>query len=85
MSNIKMGVLKTSENLAGTNSMYDGYEEKLKKADIFVKGLKKKEEENSRKIKLAFWFLVAVVIFVIFRRLLFPEFYRRLFGMIKFY
>ena len=63
--------------------MYDDYEEKLKKADIFVKGLKRKEEENSRKIKLAFWFLVGVVIFVIFRRMLFPEFYSRIFGMIK--
>ena len=59
--------------------MYDTYEEKLKKTEIYSKGLKKKEEENARKIKISFWFLVVTAIFIIFRRLLYPELYRNLF------
>lgn len=42
MANIKVGVSNTSNNLVDTSSMYDNYEEKLRKSDIFVKGLKKK-------------------------------------------
>jgi hypothetical protein len=80
MGNIKVGVANTSSNLYRTSAMYDDYEGQLKKADLYVKGLKKKEEENERRIKMAFWFLVGVVIFVFIRRILFPGFYRGLFA-----
>lgn len=60
--------------------MYDDYSDKLKKAHMFTKGLKQKEEENARKIKLSFWFLVGVAIFIILRRMLFPGCYRSLFN-----
>ena len=79
MGTIKIGVSNTSSHLLGTSSMYDSYESELKKADLYVKGLKKKEEENAKKIKLSFWFLICVVVFVILRRLLFPSFYRNIF------
>ena len=59
--------------------MYDSYEAELRKGDMYIKGLKKKEDENALKIKLAFWFLVCVVIFIIIRRLIFPSFYRDIF------
>jgi hypothetical protein len=44
MGNIKVGVANTSSHLMGTSAMYDNYEAELKKADIYVRGLKKKEE-----------------------------------------
>lgn len=43
MANIKVGVANTSNHLEGTSSMYDNYSEELKKSDIFVKCLKRKE------------------------------------------
>jgi hypothetical protein len=79
MGNIKVGVANTSSNLMDTSAMYDNYEAELRKSDIFVKGLRRKEEENAKKIKMSFWFLIFVVVFVIIRRLLFPTFYRNLF------
>jgi hypothetical protein len=51
------------------------------KAGIYVKGLKRHEQNNNRNIKLSFWFLIVVAIFVFCRRLLFPGFYRNLLGM----
>lgn len=42
MGNIKVGVANTRSHLMGTSAMYDNYESELKKADIYVKGLKKK-------------------------------------------
>lgn len=43
MGSIKVGVSNTSSNLVRTSAMYDDYQGQLKKADIYVKGLKKKE------------------------------------------
>ncbi len=79
MGNIKVGVSNTSSNLEGTSAMYDNYEEKLKKTELYSKVLKKKEEENARKIKISFWFLIGAAIFVLLRRILYPSFYRNLF------
>lgn len=79
MGNIKVGVANTSSHLLGTSDMYNNYESELKKAEMYVKGLKKKDQENSLRIKLAFWFLICAVIFIITRRLLFPSFYRDIF------
>lgn len=79
MSNIKVGVANTSSHLLGTSDMYNNYESELKKAEMYVKGLKKKDQENSLRIKLAFWFLICAVVFIITRRLLFPSFYRDIF------
>lgn len=81
MGTIKVGVSNASSNLERTSAIYDDYQGQLKKADIYVKGLKRKEEENSRRIKMAFWFLIAVAIFVLIRRILFPDFYRGLFTL----
>lgn len=44
MGNIKVGVSNTSNNLEKTSVMYDEYQGQLKKADIYVKSLKRKEE-----------------------------------------
>lgn len=79
MSNIKVGVANTSSHLLGTSDMYNNYESELKKAEMYVKGLKKKDQENSLRIKLAFWFLICAVAFIITRRLLFPSLYRDIF------
>lgn len=76
MGNIKIGISNTSSNLVKTSDLYSEYEGELKKADLYVKGLKKKEEDNERRIKMAFWFLVGVVLFIFVRRTLFPSFYR---------
>ena len=43
MGNIKVGVSNTSNNLQKTSVMYDEYQGQLKKADIYVKSLKRKE------------------------------------------
>ena len=43
MGNIKVSAANTSNHLIGTSAMYDNYESELKKADLYVKGLKKKE------------------------------------------
>ena len=43
MGNIKVGVSNTSNNLLKTSVMYDEYQGQLKKADIYVKSLKRKE------------------------------------------
>ena len=79
MNSIQMGVGNISNNLVDTSTMYDHYESKLKKTDLYVKELKKKEEENARKIKISFWTLIVVVIFIFIRRLIFPSFYRNFF------
>ena len=79
MGNIKVGASNITGHLVGTSEMYDTYEAELRKADFYVKGLKKKEEENALKIKISFWFLVFVVVFVIIRRLIYSSFYRDLF------
>ena len=79
VSNIRVGVSNTSSNLHSTSAMYDDYSEKLRKARMFTKQLKQKEEENSRKIKVAFWLLVASVVYILLRRILFPDLYRNLF------
>lgn len=42
MGNIKVGVSNASNNLSKTSNMYEEYEEKLKKTDLYVKGLKRK-------------------------------------------
>jgi hypothetical protein len=42
MGNIKVGVSNTSNNLEKTSVMYDEYQGQLKKADIYVKSLKRK-------------------------------------------
>ena len=44
MGNIKVSAANTSNHLIGTSAMYDNYESELKKADLYVKGLKKKEQ-----------------------------------------
>jgi hypothetical protein len=46
MGSIKVGVSNTSSNLVRTSAMYDDYQGQLKKADLYVKGLKRKEEDN---------------------------------------
>jgi hypothetical protein len=76
MSNVRVSISNASTNIAGTNNMYDEYQEKLTKADLFVKELKKKEEMNNRIIRASFWFLVLACIFVFLRRILFPGLYR---------
>lgn len=43
MSNIKVGVSNTSDNLTGTSTMYDNYDSKLKKTRLYNKELKRKE------------------------------------------
>jgi hypothetical protein len=82
MSNVKVGVSNTSSNLSGTSSMYDNYGDKLRSSSLYVGHLKQKEEENARKVKLSFGFFIAVVIFIIVKRILFPAFYRDLFEKI---
>ena len=79
MANIKVGVSNTSDHLTGTSAMYDHYEHKLKKTELYNKELKRKELQNARKIKLAFWFLICVAVFIILRRILYPSFYRSFF------
>ena len=44
MGNVKVGVANTSSHLMGTSAMYDNYEAELKKSEIYVRGLKKKED-----------------------------------------
>lgn len=56
--------------------MYNEYDEKLRKSQVYLVELKKKEASNARKIKMAFWFLIFVVVYIIIRRILFPSFYR---------
>lgn len=56
--------------------MYGDYDEKLNKARIYLLELKKKEAANARRIKISFIFLLAVVVFIIIRRILFPGLYR---------
>lgn len=66
----------TSDNLRDANSMYTEYDEKLRKSQVYIGELKKKEAANARKIKMAFFFLVATVVYVFVRRVLFPGCYR---------
>ena len=76
ITGIKAGVANTSDNLVGTNSMYWDYEHKLKKSRMYLVELKKKEAANARKIRMSFFFLVFTVIFVVIRRIIFPDIYR---------
>ena len=80
MGNIKVGVANTSSNLNRASSMYDDYQDNLKKSSLYTKSLKKKEEENRIRIKVAFCFLIGVAIFIFIRRILFPGLYRELFS-----
>lgn len=73
---IRDSVANTSDNLIDTNAMYGQYDEKLKKSQMYLVELRKKEAANARKIKMAFWFLVFVVGYVLIRRILFPGIYR---------
>lgn len=43
---------------------------------MYIVELKKKEASSARRIKMAFWFLLFVVGFIIVRRVIFPGFYR---------
>jgi hypothetical protein len=76
LSNIKLGISNTSSNLIGTSEMYDDYDEKTKKSSLYIHELKKREQANNRKIRLAFWFLIGTAIYIIIRRIIFPDLYR---------
>ena len=76
LEKVKLGISSTSSNLTGTSSMYNDYEEKLKKSDIYAMQLKRREAWNARMIRWSFWALICVVVFVILRRLFFPDCYR---------
>jgi hypothetical protein len=76
MANIKVGVSNTSSNLVKVSSIYDDYSQSISKAGMYSKTLQKKEEQNNRNIKIAFWFLVFVAVFVVLRRMFVPDFYR---------
>lgn len=56
--------------------MYDEYDDRTKKSSVYIQELKRKEANNARNIKLSFFFLIGTAIYVIFRRIFFPDLYR---------
>jgi hypothetical protein len=76
LSVINEGLSNTSANLERTNSMYDEYDDKTKKSSVYIQELKRKEANNARNIKLAFYFLIFSAGYVIFRRIFLPDLYR---------